>query len=106
MCTTHPICCPVSDGHTVAAMMAEGGTLQYEFALQPFLICLRVRDGNLSESLLCIVATGLEAPSVVGYKELSALKENNAKAINWYYPTGGSRKEEKRSSLLRGKTSK
>lgn len=76
------MCWPVSDGHTVTAMMAEGCTLQHGFALQPFLIWLKVRDGSSGESLLCVVAAELEPPSVRGYKEFSAPQEDNAKGIN------------------------
>lgn len=42
----HPMCWSVSDGHTGTAMVAEGCPLQCGLALQPFLIWLRVRDGN------------------------------------------------------------
>lgn len=89
------MCWSVSDGHTVTAMMAEGCSWQCGFALYPFWIWLRVRDGNLGESSLCLVATELEPPSVVGYKELlSALQEDNAKGIDTHLVVAEKKRKE------------
>lgn len=76
-------------------MMAEGCPLQRGFALQPFLIWLRVRDGKSGESLLCVVATEPEPPPVVGYKELlSAHQEDNAKGINTHLVVAEKKRKE------------
>lgn len=87
------------------SLMVEGCTLQCGFALQPFLIWLRVRGGSFGWEF--IVHGGYRAgASFWGGIQGVTVCPSGRQCQGHEHPSSSSRKEEKRSSLMRGKTSK